>query len=39
MKKLLALALTAAGVQYAMKRRKGQQNSDVWRQATQANRP
>jgi hypothetical protein len=34
MKKLLALALTAAGVQYVMKRRRGQQSGEVWRQAT-----
>jgi hypothetical protein len=35
MKKLLAAALTAAGVQYLLKRRRGQQNQDVWRRATQ----
>jgi hypothetical protein len=34
MKKLLALAATVAGVQYVLKRKKGQQSSQVWRQAT-----
>jgi hypothetical protein len=34
MKKLLAMALAAAGVQYLLKRKRGQQNQDVWRQAT-----
>ena len=34
MKKLLALAAAAAGVVFAMKRKKGQGNTDVWQQAT-----
>jgi hypothetical protein len=34
MRKLLALAAAAAGVQYVLKRRRGQQASDVWRDAT-----
>ena len=38
MKKLLATALAAAGVQYLLKRRRGQQHQDVWRQATRSYR-
>ena len=34
MKKLLMLAAAAVGVQYAMKRRKGQDSGEVWKQAT-----
>jgi hypothetical protein len=34
MKKLLMLAAAAAGVQFAMKRKKAQDSSDVWKQAT-----
>jgi hypothetical protein len=34
MKKLLAVALAAVGAQYLLKRKRGQQNQDVWRQAT-----
>jgi len=34
MKKLLVAALAAAGAQYLLKRKRGQQNQDVWRQAT-----
>ena len=34
MKKLLALAAAAAGLQYLLKRKKGQHSSDVWRDAT-----
>lgn len=34
MKKLLALAAAALGVQYLVKRRKGQRSGDVWRDAT-----
>ena len=34
MKKLLAIALAAAGAQFALKRRKGKENADVWKQAT-----
>jgi len=33
-RKLLALAAAAAGVQYLLRRRKGQQASEVWRNAT-----
>jgi hypothetical protein len=33
-KKLLMLAAAAIGAQYAMKRRKGQDSSEVWKQAT-----
>jgi len=36
MRKLLALALAAAGVQYFLKRRRGQQAGNVWRDATRA---
>jgi hypothetical protein len=34
MKKLLALAFAAVGAQYVLKRKKGQQSGEVWRQAT-----
>ena len=34
MKKLLAMALAAAGIQYLLKRKRGQQSQDVWRDAT-----
>ncbi|HEV2888070.1 MAG TPA: DLW-39 family protein [Jatrophihabitans sp.] len=34
MKKLLMLAAAAVGVQYAMKRKKAQDSSEVWKQAT-----
>jgi len=34
-KKLLMLAAAAIGAQYALKRRKGQDTSEVWKQATQ----
>jgi hypothetical protein len=34
MKKLLATALAVASVQYLLKRKRGQQSQDVWRQAT-----
>ena len=34
MKKLLLLAAAAIGAQYAMKRKKGQDSSEVWKQAT-----
>ena len=34
-KKLLMLAAAAIGAQYAMKRKKGQGTSEVWKQATQ----
>jgi hypothetical protein len=34
MRKLLALAAAAAGVRYLLRRRRGQQASDVWRDAT-----
>ncbi len=34
MKKLLATVLAAAGIQYLLKRKRGQQNQDVWRRAT-----
>lgn len=34
MRKLLALALTAAGVKYVLNRRKGQQSGKVWKDAT-----
>jgi hypothetical protein len=33
-RKLLAVALAAVGVQYLLRRRRGQQASDVWRNAT-----
>jgi hypothetical protein len=33
-KKLLMLAAAAIGAQYAMKRRKGQDSREVWKQAT-----
>ncbi len=33
-KKLLMLAAAAIGVQYALKRKKGQDSSEVWKQAT-----
>ncbi|MGI8666774.1 MAG: DLW-39 family protein [Jatrophihabitans sp.] len=39
MKKLLAIAAAAAGVQYLLKRKKGQQSSDVWHQATRSYLP
>ncbi|MEO6502843.1 MAG: DLW-39 family protein [Jatrophihabitantaceae bacterium] len=34
MKKLLMLAAAAAGMQYVMKRKKGQDSREVWKQAT-----
>ena len=34
MRKLLGLALAAAGVQYFLKRRRGQQATGVWHDAT-----
>ena len=34
MKKLLAMALAAVGIQYLLKRKRGQQSQDVWRDAT-----
>jgi hypothetical protein len=34
-KKLLALAAMAAGVRYALNRKRGQDSSEVWKQATQ----
>lgn len=34
MRKLLALALAAVGIQYLLKRRRGQQANEVWRDAT-----
>jgi hypothetical protein len=33
-KKLLMLAAAAIGAQYAMKRKKGQDSREVWKQAT-----
>ena len=36
MKKVLLLAAAAAGVNYALKRKKGQGSSAVWQQATDA---
>jgi hypothetical protein len=33
-KKLLLLAAAAIGAQYAMKRKKGQDSGEVWKQAT-----
>jgi hypothetical protein len=34
MRKLLVLAAAAAGIQYVLRRRRGQQASNVWRDAT-----
>ena len=34
MRKLLALAAAAIGVQYMLRRRRGQHASEVWRDAT-----
>jgi hypothetical protein len=34
MRKILGLAIAALGAQYVLKRRRGQQASDVWREAT-----
>jgi hypothetical protein len=36
MKKILALAAAAAGVVVALKRKRGQSNSDVWKDATRS---
>jgi len=33
-KKLLMLAAAAVGAQYVLKRKKGQDSSEVWKQAT-----
>jgi len=34
MKKLLALAVAAAGLVFALKKKKGQSSTDVWQNAT-----
>ena len=36
MKKLLALAVAAAGVVFALKKKKGQSSTDVWKDATRS---
>ncbi|MCW2542049.1 MAG: hypothetical protein JWN95_3774 [Frankiales bacterium] len=36
MKKLLAIAAAAVGVAAVIKRKKGQESTDVWRQATRS---
>jgi hypothetical protein len=36
MKKLLALAVAAAGIVFALKKKKGQSSTDVWKDATRS---